>query len=237
MDKVIHNKSLPHINIDFRIAAAILNLYFSPIESDKGNESLIIIQIRDRENTQNNLEAIVDEYKLDTKRSLFRKIDECHSINFPTLSLENLYKLTLGSYQLKQSLSYIAQHLDDNGNYVLKVAVEKITGNDLIRAKLLSRHSGKLKYNIYVMYDMNKTEYEAILGYMCRCKNGLRTLGCCAHIASVIYYLSYGRHQETFKKPGEFLTGLFPHAQPIIIESSDEEDEQTEDSREPEEQN
>jgi len=72
---------------------------------------------------------------------------------------------------------------------------------------------------------------------MYRCKNGLRTLGCYAHIASVIYYLSYGRDHETFEKPVEFLTGLFPHAQPIIIESSDEKDEQTEDSREPEEQN
>ncbi len=34
------------------------------------------------------------------------------------------------------------------------------------------------------------------LKYMCRCPSGLRTVGTCSHIAGVIMYLGYNRHQE-----------------------------------------
>lgn len=63
---------------------------------------------------------------------------------------------------------------------------------------------------------------------MCRCKNGLRTLGCCAHIASVLFYFGYGRHQETIRTPAAFLNNLFPHAEPVLLESSDEEQNESE---------
>ncbi len=32
-----------------------------------------------------------------------------------------------------------------------------------------------------------------IPGWYCKCKCGARTVGCCAHICSVIWYLGYGR--------------------------------------------
>jgi hypothetical protein len=57
--------------------------------------------------------------------------------------------LSLGSYQLKQSLPYIAQRLDDNGLFFLEAFkdnnVKELNGNILIRAKLLSRHLKNLK--------------------------------------------------------------------------------------------
>jgi hypothetical protein len=59
--------------------------------------------------------------------------------------------------------------------------------------------------------------------WLCRCKNGERTLGFCAHVASVIYYFANGRYQEVIKTPTAFLTNSFPHVHPVLHKSSDEE--------------
>jgi hypothetical protein len=34
-----------------------------------------------------------------------------------------------------------------------------------------------------------------IKGYVCSCKSGLKIAGTCVHVASLLYYLSYARHQ------------------------------------------
>ena len=44
---------------------------------------------------------------------------------------------------------------------------------------------------------------ESITGWFCTCKCGARTVGCCAHICSVVWFLGYARHvgYETPKNP------------------------------------
>lgn len=54
-----------------------------------------------------------------------------------------------------------------------------------------SRFVKSKKHLLWIQYS--ETEIE---GWYCTCKNGARTVGCCAHIASAIYYLSYYRYQE-----------------------------------------
>jgi hypothetical protein len=156
----------------------------------------------------------------------FKKLESCEINDFPKLEFQDLYLITLGTYQLKQSLSYIAQHLDENGLFFLEAYKDKnvreLNGNNLIRAKLLSRHAKSTKYNIYIQYDPNKSGTDAIIMWLRRCKDGERTLGCCAHVASVIYFFAYGRYQENLKTPAAFLTNLFPYANPVLHESSDE---------------
>jgi hypothetical protein len=223
LDQVIQNINLPHVYEDFKIVASILNLQYNSIESDLGFQRVIVERMLARENIPNTLQTYVDENNLDVKRANFRKLESCEIIDFPELSLQDLYLTTLGSYQLKQSLSYIAQHLDQNGTYWLEAFKDKIEQDNLIRAKLLSRHSRSVKYNIYIRYNPLQSGTDAIKAWMCRCKNGLRTLGCCAHVASVLYYFGYGRHQETIRTPAAFLTNLFPHADHVLLESSDEE--------------
>jgi hypothetical protein len=75
LDKVIQNKSLPHIATDFRIAAAILNFFFTPIESDKEYGEIIAQKILERESTPNTLLTFVEDNNLDKKRGNFLKID------------------------------------------------------------------------------------------------------------------------------------------------------------------
>lgn len=35
-----------------------------------------------------------------------------------------------------------------------------------------------------------------IQGYYCTCKSGARILGTCAHIANVLWYIGYARHEQ-----------------------------------------
>jgi hypothetical protein len=60
---------------------------------------------------------------------------------FPKLSLTDLYHITLGTYQMKQSISYIAQNLDEKGIYTFQAVRDK----DITRVQLLSRHDLKMK--------------------------------------------------------------------------------------------
>ena len=39
-------------------------------------------------------------------------------------------------------------------------------------------------------------------------KNALRTVGCCAHVFIVLWYLGYGKHFTTFPLPASFLDNI-----------------------------
>ena len=153
--------------------------------------------------------------------SFFKKIESCEIDDFPKLEEADLKEITLGSYQMKQSLSYIAQHMHETGLYDL----EAFKDDDMVRARVMSRHLNKVKYFVYIKYKPNENSIEGITDWFCRCKNGSRTLGSCAHIASVIYFLSNIRYKdEPIHEPAAKLNKLFSHAEQIVHESSGEED-------------
>ena len=80
----------------------------------------------------------------------------------------------------------------------------------IIRLNIPSRHRNDTEYRVYVEYDPHKDfDVNSIKRYCCDCKNGLRTVGCCAHVATVIYYLSRARFQAVIHRPAHQLTGLF----------------------------
>lgn len=45
-------------------------------------------------------------------------------------------------------------------------------------------------------------------GWYCECKNGARTLGACCHVCSIVFFLSYGRYQESLPAPAEHLNSV-----------------------------
>ena len=69
------------------------------------------------------------------KSSLFKKIDSCEIPDFPKLEPDDLKDITLGSYQMKQSLSYIAQHMYETGLYYLEALKEGDLIRDMFRTK------------------------------------------------------------------------------------------------------
>jgi len=131
--------------------------------------------------------------------------------DFPHFS-EDLRSITVGSYQLRQVRSYYAEHIKINGSYVIDVC--KHTGDLslsshglsvgdplLIRGRIQSRHRSSTRYFIYILIDKavqvdeEKDGVDSISGYSCTCPNGLWTVSCCAHVATVLWYLGFGRHQ------------------------------------------
>lgn len=104
---------------------------------------------------------------------------------FP-LSEEDVRQLTFGTYQIRQANSYIREHVDETGQYAIDVSQME---SDLIHCRLQSRHSSSTLYNLWIKF----TDC-AVTSWYCQCKSGARTLGCCSHICSVIWYLGCYRH-------------------------------------------
>ena len=180
------------------------------------------------------------------KKSLFTEIklhNEQELGDFPKLTKNVLEEeIIFGSFQLKHSLSYLAEHFNDD--VAISIIREKKDSDfKIITTKIHSRHYSKKEYRVYVSYtpdfahisklsldhgtDSNpdliftsslpsKTvskikQSSSITGWYCECKNGTRTLGCCCHVATVIYYLSVLRHEPMKpNKPAESLISVFP---------------------------
>jgi hypothetical protein len=47
-----------------------------------------------------------------------------------------------------------------------------------------------------------KSDWESILGYICSCKSGLRTVGACSHTTAIMLFLSYGKYLDKLPQPG-----------------------------------
>lgn len=43
---------------------------------------------------------------------------------------------------------------------------------------------------------MTGEDYKRWTGWYCQCKAGQRTVGCCAHVATVVWYLGWARHHS-----------------------------------------
>lgn len=94
--------------------------------------------------------------------------------------MEDLRRITIGVYQLKQASSYTREHLNDDGDYILYSHKEEQV---IVRVRLQSRHTSAKQYQLWIQYESG---FDPIKGRYCQCKNGARVVGCCAHIASVL---------------------------------------------------
>jgi hypothetical protein len=218
----VKNDSLCHTFEDYKIASAIINKFYRRMFSDGDNAKEMAIEMKKKLFCDNELKSFV-EINAFHKKSLFDKIDASKVDDFPNLPLELLKKrITFGSYQLKQSLSYLAEHLNNNGKYEILINRQNsiLGSSKIIQANIQSRHSNAVKYKVYIKYSLERRDCESIEGWYCTCKNGARTVGCCSHIASIIYYLSYGKNQDSIPEPAGALCLLFNNT----LKTDEEED-------------
>lgn len=217
------NLATPHLMDDFKIAAAILNK-FHPLLEDNTDASVLLELALSRLNTPNHLGDFVKENNLNRTRAVFRRINgHIPSLNnFPLLDLTELRKISLGNYQIKQARSYCGEHLKSNGSYIIEVCEnvlrinsthQSLVGNNyLLRGRIKSRHiSGKI-YFTYILVS-NESDVanscNAIEAYYCNCLVGMRTVGCCAHVMSILWYLGFARHQQNMNiAPALFLNSI-----------------------------
>ena len=226
------NNRLNSIIKDFRIAAAIINRFHSRLYSDKGHEKEIVEEMKKRINKPNELEKYVVEKKYKLKKSEFNEINSTEINDFPRLSLDTIkMKITLGSYQIKMSKSYLAEHLKQNGKYTIYIKKDFQINQHFktLMCIIQSRHSNAKKYYLFIKYKIMTDEdkrknVEALekdacenLQWACSCFSGLRTVGCCVHVATVVIFLSYYRFLDNPPNvPGKTLENFL-----INIDESD----------------
>ncbi|CAF1095286.1 unnamed protein product, partial [Brachionus calyciflorus] len=99
--------------------------------------------------------------------------------------------------------------------------LENDEDSKIVFAKIQSRHSNSLKYKIFLRFKPHSNNLDN-LSWVCSSKTGKRTLGCCSHVAALIYFMGYGRyHLENIPKPGIKLKKIII---PIFNDTDDDED-------------
>ena len=163
----------------------------------------------------NKLLTFLQKNNLIHKRTLFKELqeDDPELNNFPKLSIESLRDITLGVYQVKQAPSYSKEHMC-NGSYNILIHKEN---QNLVKVKIQSRH-----IRSWVEFDPNDIQ-ELITSWYCTCKVGARVVGCCSHIASVIWFLGYERHQENPTRVVTISTDTILDASEVDLDYDEEE--------------
>lgn len=203
--------SARHCGTELRIAAALINKYFKPIVADKGNEIATANAMLSDLPTPNIIQPVVIQESFQQTLRSFQMV-EPNDFSFARLTEKELQQITQGSYQLCQAKSYAIAHkrakissgvdylcfhcpTDTTQSFFGDVIDERnISRPVLIMTRMASRFMSNKSYDSYILADVNKNGPSAIIAYCCECKNGLRTVGCCSHVATTVYYLCYARH-------------------------------------------
>lgn len=64
----------------------------------------------------------------------------------------------------------------------------------LVKAYMKSRYRSGKHHHIFVLADKSKQGGDSIIEYYCTCESGARTVGCCSHVMTIVWYLGYGQY-------------------------------------------
>lgn len=221
--KIIPSILTPHLMADYKIGAALLNAFAKPIICDKVDYLDIGSRMLNLIDTKNLLQPIIKSHSFQrTKKRYFHEIDQ-NNLVFPQLNEKDLKNLSLGTYSIKQAVSYVADHVKAHGKFEIFAyddeqtrvrfrqlcATENFQNPTLLLAQLKSRFRGRQTHDVYVLYDAVVAEQPNVrMFYMCECQHGLRTVGCCSHVMAVVWYFGYGRYTDA-KEPASHLNNFF----------------------------
>jgi len=181
---VVPNKNIPFIEKDFKIVCSLINRFYSDrVKSDVEKESLMANNMLSKLNQKNTLKDEVESIKTTKRQNVH---ENPRLISFPSLSEEYLLDLSFGTYQMQQAYSYVMDHLNENGKYIFEMFKDK---PNILKVKIKSRHSNQTVYKSYI--DYSNSDLRPIKRWYCTCKSGARTLGLCAHVMSVLWYMGY----------------------------------------------
>lgn len=223
LDQVMPNSQLYCVGDHVQIVCAMCNKYRPVFAACSLDDDELAKKLKALVQKSNTLQKKVEE-KLSTRRAIWKAMDDDALEDFPKLSEDHLRDITLGVYQLKQAKSYTQEHLSEDGKYEFSIHKED---DSLIRVRIQSRHTTSKTYFLWISYQPG-TGADSITGWYCLCKAGSRTVGCCAHIASVLWYLGYQRHSSAALVPVSDPTEHFLNAADEDWDSGDDDDETAE---------
>lgn len=176
---------MPYISENIKIICAICNKFFRSLSSGAAEEDEIIAaKMKFLSKEINSLKSFVEENNLERKSAKWEITEDIK--DFPFLGEQELRNITCGVYQLKLSPSYIQEYLDGES----QILIHK-EDPGLIRVKIHSRHISSKQYILWIQFTES-----TISAWYCKCRAGARVVGVCSHIASVLWYLGFARHNE-----------------------------------------
>jgi len=133
-----------------------------------------------------------------------------------------------GVYQLKRSRSYAEEKVSTSNltgpvNYTIQRCKDF---SNIIRVPTQSAHVNRTTYHPTIRFTP-----EEISDWWCDCPAGSRFLGCCSHVASAVWFLSFERWQtESRHMPSETFINFFADAAalPDLFDSTEESDDNDE---------
>ena len=171
---------------------------------------------------------------LSCRRTKSSTISHWVCFNFSKLCYINLcYFCYTGIYQLKRERSYTEEccktaNLTGEVNYNIQRCREF---PNIIRVPNQSAHITRMIYHLIIRFSSDQ-----ILDWWCDCKCGNRFVGCCSHVASVVWFLSYARWQrQTNCMPSGNSINFFIDAGELLnlSDSSDKTDDDDDDEDNP----
>ncbi|CAF0938030.1 unnamed protein product [Brachionus calyciflorus] len=225
----IRNTEAGHIMIDYRICCSMINFDLKPSCPDGENAEKIATKILIRsQKKENDLEFLLGKH-LDTKSICPISFSEI--LDFPVLKRKSMKNnIFLGSYQFNQAKSYLIDLIKNKNaflvqNNIIKKHISKESQNmKIISIELPSRHKRSKKressknnifsksfrntYKVFVQYVPYLNNSKGIKAYICSCLSGKKVVGCCSHVAALIYYLGYAKYREMIF-PADGLNKIF----------------------------
>ena len=221
-DQRIDNDMLPKIGILTRIACFLHNTFGKRLRSDQTVFDEVSERMLHLRNAPNTLaeEAEQNRWNLLRERTWIPVTSDSVP-DFPEMTERDLKIFFTGTYQLSQSVSYLAEMLTTENT--LTVMYHRDNTN-ILKLEVPSRHKKRSKYRCYIDYVPDSIGDSGVKRYYCECPNGKRTVGCCSHVAAVVYYLSCARYLPRIIRPAAILDSMFHDGAsvPVIDEDSEE---------------
>ncbi|CAG4969240.1 unnamed protein product [Colias eurytheme] len=125
---VFNNRAAMHLKDDFRIACALLNKVHVTI-NDPPEAFQYVTIAKNRLSLENHLATFVESETVNRRRANIQQVDSEHPhlTTFPRLTITDLKRLALGTYQLKQARSYFGEHVRQSGIYLVQVITARYT--------------------------------------------------------------------------------------------------------------
>ncbi len=124
-----------------------------------------------------------------SSRSRWEKIEDS-SVDFPQMSFDEIRELYFRTYQIKMGWIYVEEHMNSDEDYIIEV---DNTNNNIDRSSIHSRHSNTSIYKAWIQFSLTD---DAIEAWYCQCTAEAHNLGCCSHVASIVWDLAFARHNN-----------------------------------------
>lgn len=219
--KVWKSLSVPHLMEDLQIAAGLLNTFFIKSNENEEMSFQLANEMLLRVPMENRLAQIINGR---SGKAIFLKDNYTVLLAndiFPSLSTTDLKNIAFGEYQIIQSKLYAWDHMKANQNrFEVQIFRDEIiekyfpsySGQEpaLIMLNIASRFISSKVWKALILFSKRiKSGKHAIQGYCCSCKVGQRTVGCCSHVMTALYYLGYAQYNDGLIEKAKHLRNFF----------------------------